>query len=1176
MDPALSAAVAALRAGEEAGAFDALVRILRAGAGVTVEDWVALLSDDDADVRRAAVSAAVGRAEPKVVAALAKIPDDLDDDVREALAETIGGAPDWPMDEVLAALALDPTPTVWAAALTAVKARRNPTPTLVAALRGHSDWNARLACAEALEGADPAAALPALVTALAQDDDRDVSRACAKTAEKLLEKAGAWPDGAEAVPTSLLDAMRERTEVFGAQRFAKLVAWVAGRLREEVDVEALRRFGTDLTAEAEAGRLPRAYGVDTAVEEIVRVIHGTRPGPRAAVVLGPPGCGKTAVVSEVVHRLRTEPRGAWRVLRVSSSDLLAGTLYLGEWETKVRDLMAAIRAPRRVLLYVPNLAELAQAGKATKSDLNVATMIAPIVESGAIAILGESTPEAFRHGLGEVPSLRRLFAPIEMGSASPEETRRTLKAVRAEARVDMSDADVERLMEVAEMYLPGTVEPGRAVGLLRRVIERHEGKPTPIRQRQVLEVLATSTGIPVDFLDDDVPLDLAHVRRFFEERVMGQPEAVAAVLDLVALVKAGLTDPKKPFGILLFIGPTGVGKTEMARALAECLFGDPARLLRFDMSEYATADSHQRLIGHGPVAGLLTSAVREHPFSVILLDEIEKAHVNAWDLCLQIFDAGRLTDERGATTDFRRTIVVLTSNLGAAVPTEAPLGFGSVPEVAAPDREAVVREVLRFFRPEFVNRIDHVVTFRQLGLETAEQIARREISAVLERGGITRRRLTVDVDPSVLALLLKHGYSPAFGARPLKRTVERFVLLPVARAVARGGAPAGSVLRLVARGDEVLVDMVPAEGGEPAAAPGGTQGRAPPPAPAGEVAKRAADLLARAEDLARRSEPVATERSDLLARSREPGFWDDKPAARRALDRVHRLDRVATAVTAAVRAAKDLVEDAKARPKGRAQRQRQEERATEAARLLSVADALASARDPKDLADAYVLLTQVKADGDGLDPVGRLASMYAAFARRNGFEVEALDDRLTAGPAENELTLLVGGAGAYALLASETGMHQFALREGHGGRSASRPAARSGRWWVRVEVLPAPADDAASLLPDVTVRTRSLRSAKGRLLVDPNLEVAIVHKPTGMPLRAWTTGPKDAALSRLLPILLARIEADRSGLRRGPGCLRRYVLGPNPKASDRRTGSDTPHLDRVLRGELELLRAPSS
>src|SRR5207302_2526740 len=301
----------------------------------------------------------------------------------------------------------------------------------------------------------------------------------------------------------------------------------------------------------------------------------------------------------------------------------------------------------------------------------------------------------------------------------------------------------------------------------------------------------------------------------------------------------------------LFVGPTGVGKTELARALAELLFGDPARMARLDMSEYATYEAYERLIGQGANPGLLTSTVRERPFTVLLLDEIEKAHLNVFDLCLQIFDAGRLTDAQGRTADFRRTIIVLTSNVGGRIATEAPVGFGrGVPK--APDSQVTMRELSRSFRPEFLNRIDRIVQFRPLSAETAEKIARREVARVLERSGITRRKLVVDVDPAVLPLLLREGYSPAYGARPLKRTVERLVLLPVARAIAVGEAAPGSILRLVSRSNRVEVAIEPPETGETP-----IPEHAPPSARAASVHEQVTQLRQQWTGLREKAAPLA-------------------------------------------------------------------------------------------------------------------------------------------------------------------------------------------------------------------------------------------------------------------------------------------------------------------------------
>ncbi len=479
-----------------------------------------------------------------------------------------------------------------------------------------------------------------------------------------------------------LSEIRRRVSTFTFGSYPRLQAWLNEQLATHVDLEQLAGFGTVLSLEAESGQLPHAYQADDAIDSILAILDG--PPPRAVVLTGDSGCGKTALVQEITYRLLSDPVRPGYVLRMAPQDFLAGTKYIGEWETKVRNVIAAVKPPRRVVLYVPNVEELAYMGTWEKSEASVATALAPYIERGDLLILGESTTESFRKGLGANRSLRRLFHVVELQPSDAKDTRAILQAVTREADATIADSVLDRLDELADYFVAGTVQPGRSVGLLRRVLGMAAGRLAPITEQDILATISTSTGIPVNFLDDGLSLDRSAVRAFFEARVMGQPEAVDAVLDLVTLVKAGLTDPNKPFGVFLFVGPTGVGKTELARALAEHLFGDCARLVRYDMSEFATYEAFERLIGgvRGSEPGLLTSTVRERPFCVLLFDEIEKAHPNIFNLCLQLFDAGRLTDTQGRTADFRRTIVIMTSNVGSTIATEAPVGFGRKPAPA--------------------------------------------------------------------------------------------------------------------------------------------------------------------------------------------------------------------------------------------------------------------------------------------------------------------------------------------------------------------------------------------------------------------------------------------------------------------------------------------------------------
>jgi ATP-dependent Clp protease ATP-binding subunit ClpC len=1157
-------------------------------------------------VRRAAAQVAVGRPDPPARQAVALLAHDPQSEVRRTLVEALAAVPPGQHDDVIARLLDDEEEEVRFLAVQAARPRAALEPALAGRLNREPDDMIRQNLARALAGAAHPAVLGHLITGLAQDENRGVADACAQALEAQIEARGGFPEAAGRPRLPVLENALQRLAGLGLDRFFRLSSWLNHRVAHDSDPDKLRTFGALLTEEAEEGRLPRSHGLGGMCTSVRQALCGAPP--RAVVLLGEPGSGKTAIVYELVHLLRHDYPEPWQVLRVSPADLLAGTQFLGEWQTKLRNLVQAVRYPRRVVLYIPNLEELSETGRSAHSDSSIATALAPHIERGEVVILGETTPEAFRTGLGAVGSLRRLFHVVEVREASLQQTRAVLQAVRDESGARIPDLVLDRLVELADFYLPGIAQPGRSVGLLRRLLRgdseppgergREGGMPvslsvtvsvnrggalapapppaTPqataqsISERDVLRTLSTSTGIPIDFLDDSVPLDRSLVRTFFESRVMGQPEAVEAVVDLVALIKAGLTDPGKPFGILLFVGPTGVGKTEMARTLAEQLFGDPGRLIRIDMSEFATYEAHERLLGWGTTPGLLTAPVRERPFSVVLFDEIEKAHPTVFDLCLQIFDAGRLTDRQGRTTDFRRTIIILTSNIGSPPGEGGAFGFSTDPK-SAPD----LSDLSRVFRPEFINRLDRIVTFRPLEAETAEKIARREVDRVLERSGILRRRLTVDVDPAVIARLLREGYSQTFGARPLKRTVERLLLQPMAWTIAAGNVAAGSLLRLVVRGNRVDVDVLPPEldsgvgppaAGERAALPM-TLPTTPRP-PRSALTAQLEELAAKVGQLRNDSGRLATRKSELLAQTTEAGFHTNRGAARLVHDEIFRLDSILAGLSALERAVKEQSEYA-------AQRRLSDRDAAQIRRRLEILEGkaqhlgfLVKYRQPCDLADAFLCLTRVNPRGPGLDAVRKLAGMYQGLAQRRGLEVAVFDDRQGGNPPEDAITMQLSAPGAFTLLEGEAGLHQFSHKRperSEGRRSLEREL-------VRVEVLRVSPDEPVFGPGELRVETQPLREVTGRLLSRPKLEVQLLHLPSMISVHAWTDGARQEALERLQALLWARVEAGRSGASDPapvPPVIRRYVLGPSPYVRDLRVGRTTGRLDLVLKGYLE-------
>ena len=759
---------------------------------------VGRLGDANWKVRRSAASAVIEAPFPEALPGLLRLVNDNHRELRLAVVEALGALGLSGGCEPLEALLSD------------------------------SDWRIRQEAAQALERIGDTRSFRALFIGLS-DDDEDVRNACCDALASMLERAD------DAFLLDVVQGLEDRhrkgampslDKDSNLERLGRLRSLVRDFGSTQIDVDELSQFGRVLTAADQLDTLDRAFERSREVDNILRSL--SKDGGRSIILLGEAGVGKTAILHELARRLaEEEPDTA--VLETSTPELMVGTKYIGEWETKLRDLIEKIKAPRRVYLYLTNVNDLPGAGTTSSNKQNFSTLLGPYMRRGDVTILGESTAEALRGGIEKDLSIKRMFQMVNIGEPDADGTKsivkQSLQEMGTRARIDLKAAPevLDLLIDLSGTYYATMAQPGRSVTVLRQVVDfateragelpRTPEGPAPslrITPEDVIGGLARFTGLPELLLNDELPLDPAAVRAFFEDRVLGQSEAVGAIVDLITLIKAGLTDPSKPFGVFLFVGPTGVGKTELAKALAEFIFGSETRLLRFDLSEYRDYESFEKLIG-GTVRyrdeGRLTSKVREQPFSVILLDEVEKAHPNIFDLFLQVFDDGRLTDATGRIADFRHTIIIMTSNLASAFTPGGPVGFGDDEGASQASKEGILREVHRFFRPEFLNRIDRTVVFNGLNPGVMRKIAQRELGKVLHRSGLLRRRLVVDIDSSVVDYLMGQGFSPAFGARPLKRAVETKVLLPVARQiVSHGPGFGGEVLHV--RGDDggVAVD----------------------------------------------------------------------------------------------------------------------------------------------------------------------------------------------------------------------------------------------------------------------------------------------------------------------------------------------------------------------------------
>jgi ATP-dependent Clp protease ATP-binding subunit ClpC len=557
--------------------------------------------------------------------------------------------------------------------------------------------------------------------------------------------------------------------------------------------------------------LHTAVGRDREVDRLGRLLAGADHRPLA--IVGPRLVGKTTVLHECVRRRvarRGKPYAArHNVWLLSPGRLISGMMYVGQWEGRMQAILRTARK-RKHVLYFDDFLGLYEAGISRDAKLSVADLLKPFILRREVRVLAEMTPEAWQALQDRDRGLADQFHVLPIDAMSEEQTREIMLEVHRELEnTHRSKFDLETLptiMQLNRSYVRDAAFPGKAAAFSRQLAQKYAA--APITRADVYQEFHVRTGLALGLLDQRYRLDRTEVVRQLRQKVVGQTEAVEAAADVVAVAKARLNDPARPLATYLFLGPTGVGKTQCAKALAEVMFSDAKRLLRFDMNEFVTPHAAAGLVGtFGEPEGLLTSAVRRQPFSVVLLDEIEKAHPDVFDLLLQVLGEGRLTDALGRTADFSNAVIVMTSNLGTKAGRQS---IGLAPS-AVEEARGYVKAAERFFRPEFFNRIDRIVPFRALERDEMRRIADMLLADVFRRDGLVRRRCALAVETQAMERIVDAGYHPQFGARALKRSIERQLVQPVAAKLSGVKPELPAVVRVYPHPDGVAAVVEPLE-----------------------------------------------------------------------------------------------------------------------------------------------------------------------------------------------------------------------------------------------------------------------------------------------------------------------------------------------------------------------------
>ncbi|HIE43440.1 MAG TPA: ATP-dependent Clp protease ATP-binding subunit, partial [Candidatus Omnitrophica bacterium] len=615
------------------------------------------------------------------------------------------------------------------------------------------------------------------------------------------------------------------------------------------------------------------------------------------VLIGDAGVGKTAIVEGLAQKIAEgnvpELLKEKRIIALDLALMVAGTKYRGQFEERIKAVLTEIRQNSNIIIFIDEIHSLVGAG-AAEGAIDASNILKPSLARGELQCIGATTPGEYRKYIEKDPALERRFQPIIVEPPSVAETVEILRGLKekyeSHHRVTIPDASLWGASLFSDRYISERFLPDKAIDVMdeasakAKLFKKAPENMNPELQKQlellqkekeeavrlqdfekaarlrdkeralrkeienqrrievtvedVAEVVSKWTGVPIQQLQEEEATRLLKMEKELHKRVVGQDEAISALSKTIRRSRSGLKDPRRPIGVFIFLGPTGVGKTELAKALAEFLFGTEDALIRLDMSEFMEKFAVSRLVGAPPgyvgyeEGGELTEKVRRRPYSVVLLDEIEKAHPDVFNILLQIMDDGRLTDNLNHTVDFRNVVLIMTSNIGGeSLRKKTSMGFHSSSEEMDYQemKEKLMDELKKTFRPEFLNRVDEIVVFRSLTKEELKKIVEIMLKEVKSR--LEEYKLELKCSPEVGDFLISEGYDPVYGARPLRRAIQKFIEDPLAEKILRGEISSTSTVRVEVQNHQLKFLRLPHPSYGKSTHSQKADGRADPPAP---------------------------------------------------------------------------------------------------------------------------------------------------------------------------------------------------------------------------------------------------------------------------------------------------------------------------------------------------------